>query len=250
MKHFASLAVIVVMLLGVGLAVLAQRPSETRSAPPGGKLRKPQLSDTVKANVYADNGSGGGKKVLSGGKGGMWEGGIRVPFLVRGPGIKENSWCHTRVVGYDLFPTFCDWAGIAPKALPQGIEGGSLAGLLSHEGRGEVKPVREEPIFHFPHYQGDTPHSAIMLGNFKLLHFYEDNRDLLFNLSEDLGERHDLAPSRPADVVRLRKRLETYLKDNQAQLPTLNPQYDSHAPAASMRANKDSNKRNKGKGTP
>lgn len=52
----------------------------------------------------SDNGASGGKRVLNGGKGGVWEGGIRVPWIVRGPGIPANSWCHTPVVGYDLFP--------------------------------------------------------------------------------------------------------------------------------------------------
>ena len=87
----------------------------------------------------SDNGSGGGKRVLNGGKGGVWEGGIRVPLIVRGPGVKPDSWCHTRVVGYDLFPTFCQWAGIATSELPKSIEGGSIADLLTNGGRGDVK---------------------------------------------------------------------------------------------------------------
>lgn len=179
----------------------------------------------------ADNGAGGGKKALSGGKGGVWEGGIRVPFIVRGPGVKPNSWCHTRVVGYDLFPTFCEWAEVNKAALPKGLEGGSIAGLLKNDGRGEVKRAREELIFHFPHYQGDAPHSAIMLGDLKLLHFYEDNRDMLFDLSKDIGERDDLAAQRPADTKKLRERLKTYLVAVDAQLPTVNPDFDPKAPA-------------------
>lgn len=186
----------------------------------------------------SDNGSGGGKRALSGGKGGVWEGGIRVPLIVRGPGVKPNSWCHTRVVGYDFFPTFCEWAEIAPRELPQGIEGGSIAGLLANEGRGDVKRVRDELVFHFPHYQGDAPHSAILLGDLKLLHFYEDNRDLLFDLSKDIGERNDLAAKRPMDAKRLRDRLEGYLADVHAQLPTPNPNYQPNQPASTKRDKK------------
>lgn len=179
----------------------------------------------------ADNGAGGGKKVLAGGKGGVWEGGIRVPFIVRGPGVKPNSWCHTRVVGYDLFPTFCEWAGINNSSLPKGLEGGSIAALLVHEGRGDVTRARDELVFHFPHYQGDAPHSAIFLGHLKLLHFYEDNHDELFDLTKDISERNDLANQRPADTKQLRDRLDRYLASVDAQLPTVNPHFDPSQPA-------------------
>ena len=144
--------------------------------------------------------------------------------------MTPNSWCHTRVVGYDLFPTFCEWAGIAPEALPKGIEGGSISSLLANEGRGEVKRPREELVFHFPHYQGDAPHSAIFIGDLKLLHFYEDNHDELFDLSQDIGERNDLAKSRPAETRKLRDRLDQYLAAVDAQFPTPNPDFDPSQP--------------------
>jgi arylsulfatase A len=203
------------------------------------------LAQNTYVIYMADNGSGGGKKMLNGGKGGVWEGGIRVPFIVRGPGVKANSLCHTRVVGYDLFPTFCEWAGIDPKSLPKAIEGGSIAGLLANEGRGEVKRSREEMIFHFPHYQGDAPHSAILLGNYKLLHFYEDNRSLLFDLSKDISERNDLSQSLPAETAKLQKLLRQYLSDVNAQLPTPNPDYNPNQPMpqGKQRGNKPEQKR-------
>ena len=183
------------------------------------------LTGSTYVIYMSDNGSGGGKKVLAGGKGGVWEGGIRVPFIVSGPGVKANSWCHARVVGYDLFPTFCEWAGIARTTLPKGIEGGSIALLLANDGRGDVQRPREELVFHFPHYQGDAPHSAIFLGDLKLLHFYEDDHDELYDLANDIGERHDLASKRPADAKKLRERLEQYLTAVDAQLPSANPDY-------------------------
>ncbi|HXF11503.1 MAG TPA: sulfatase-like hydrolase/transferase, partial [Desulfuromonadaceae bacterium] len=152
------------------------------------------LADNTYLIYMADNGAGGGKKVLRGGKGGVWEGGIRVPLIVRGPGVQPNSWCHTRVVGYDWFPTFCEWAGITTNQFPKGIEGGSLVGLLANGGQGNVKRPREELVFHFPHYQSDDgPQSAIFLGNLKLMKFYEDNHVELYDVANDLGERTDLA---------------------------------------------------------
>jgi arylsulfatase A len=188
------------------------------------------LTGTTYVIYMADNGAGGSQKVLAGGKGGVWEGGIRVPFIVRGPGVKPNSWCHTRVVGYDLFPTFCEWAGVPSATLPRGIEGGSIASLLKNDGQGDVKRPREELVFHFPHYQGDTPHSAIILGDLKLLHFYEDGHDELYDLSTDIGERHELAAQRPADMKRLRDRLDKYLAAVDAQQPTLNPNFNPNQP--------------------
>ncbi|MBL8825881.1 MAG: hypothetical protein JNM18_02785 [Planctomycetaceae bacterium] len=86
-------------------------------------------------------------------------------------------------------------------------------------------------MFHFPHYQGDTPHSAIVLGNLKLLKFYEDNHVELYDLAKDIGERTDLAAKMPGEARKLRDRLETYLAAIDAQLPTKNPDFDPSRPA-------------------
>ena len=193
------------------------------------------LAGTTYVVYMSDNGSGGGGRRggLSGGKGSVWEGGIRVPFIVRGPGVAANSWCHVPIVGSDLFPTFCEWARVPAASLPDDLEGGSIAPLLAHEGRGEVRRPREELVFHFPHYQtGNTPHSAIRLGDLKLLKFYEDDSVQLFDLADDPGERHDLATTMPAEAARLRARLDHTLADVHAQLPTVNPRYDATAPVA------------------
>ena len=193
------------------------------------------LAGTTYVIYMSDNGSGGGGRRggLSGGKGSVWEGGVRVPLIVRGPGVAANSWCHVPAVGYDLFPTFCEWAKVPKASLPADIEGGSLTPLLTHDGQGEVQRPREELVFHFPHYQsGNTPHSAIRVGDLKLLKFYEDDSVKVFNLAKDLGERDDLAATMPAEAARLRQRLEKYLADVHAQLPTVNPRYDANAAAA------------------
>lgn len=196
------------------------------------------------ANTYviymSDNGAGGGKRGgLSGGKGGVWEGGIRVPLIIRGPGVRPKSWCHVPVVGYDLLPTFCQWAGLSAKSLPRGIEGDSIAGLLANNGQGQVQRPREELVFHFPHYQSDDgPQSAILLGSLKLIKFYEDDRVALFDLSQDIGERQDLAVQMPGEAAHLRQRLESYLAAVDAQFPTPNAQYDPSRPAPPARDRK------------
>lgn len=212
------------------------------------------LADTTYVIYTSDNGSGGGKRNggLNGGKGGVWEGGVRVPMIVRGPGVKPNSWSHVRVVGYDFLPTFCEWAGLPTKALPVSIEGGSIADLLAHDGRGEVRRPREELVFHFPHYQSeDGPQSAIVVGDLKLMHFYEDDRDALFDLSKDLGERHDLAKEKPAETASLRKRLDAYLAAVDAQFATPNPNYDPSKPPPPMKkGGGKGDKKKPGKGKP
>jgi arylsulfatase A len=203
----------------------------------------------------SDNGAGGGGKrggAFSGGKGSVWEGGIRVPLIVCGPGVAANSWCHAPVVGYDLLPTCCEWAGVPAAVIPKGVEGGSIAGILAHnpaqQGRGEVRRPREEVVFHFPHYQSDDgPQSAIRLGNLKLLRFYEDDRVVLFDLAKDIGERDDLAQRMPAEAQRLRQRLEQYLTAVDAQLPTPNPEFDPARPAPTRERGKNKNMKRKKK---
>ncbi len=177
----------------------------------------------------SDNGAGGGGKggvrPLSAGKGGVWEGGIRVPLIVRGPGIAADSWCHERVVGYDFFPTFCRWAGVK-EPLPEGLEGGDLTPLLFEGARGPVQRAREELVFHFPHYQGDTPHSAILMGDQKLIHFYETGESRLFDLKKDLAESNDISAAQPEIVSDLKRRLESYLAEVGAAMPETNPYFD------------------------
>ena len=79
--------------------------------------------------IYMSDNGGSNRRTLNGGKGDVWEGGIRVPLIIRGPGIAPNSWCHQRVVGYDLFPTFSRWAGVKAP-LPKQLEGGDITHLL------------------------------------------------------------------------------------------------------------------------
>lgn len=200
------------------------------------------LADNTFVIYMSDNGSGGGGKDggkrgsrddLAGGKGGVWEAGIRSPMIIRGPGVPADSWCHERVVGYDFYPTYCQWAGISESKLPPKIEGGSIVGMLD-DGKGTVKRQREEMVFHFPHYQGgDGPHSALFLGNHKLMKFYEDGRLALFDIEADISERNDLSQQMPQKAKELDRLLVAYLNDVDAQMATPNPNYDpSKAPVA------------------
>jgi arylsulfatase A-like enzyme len=206
------------------------------------------LAETTYVIYMSDNGAGGGKRTgLNGGKGTMWEGGIRVPFIVRGPGVVANSWCDVPVVGYDLSPTFCEWANGPAVQLPKKIEGGSIASLLANNGKGEVKRAREELVFHFPHYQSDDdgPHSAIRMGDLKLIHFYESDREVLFDLSKDIGEQRDVSKQMPAETKQLSNRLQKYLAAVDAQFPIVNPNYDPNATPRQTKGGKGGIKKQK-----
>lgn len=195
-----------------------------------GAIDRLGLAGTTYVIYTSDNGAGGGRgraAGLSGGKGSVWEGGVRVPFIVRGPGVAANTWCHVPIVGYDLFPTFCEWARVPRGSLPTALEGGSIAGLVAGQPAAGVARPREEIVFHFPHYQtGNTPQSAIRLGALKLIRFDEDDSVRLFDLEADPGERDDLAARRPADVARLRTRLDRHLAAVNAQTTVPNPDFD------------------------
>jgi len=191
--------------------------------------------------VYmSDNGAGGGRgggaRPITGGKGSLWEGGIRVPLIIRGPGIEQNTFCDVPVVGQDLFPTFCELARVS-EPVPDGVEGGSIVPLLT-DGKGVVKRPREEIVFHFPHYQSDTPHSALRLGDYKLMKFYETNELRLFDIAKDIGERHDLANEMPEKTADMARRLDEYLNSVNAQLPKPNPDFDTDKPPTDRRAGK------------
>jgi arylsulfatase A-like enzyme len=192
------------------------------------------LTGTTYVIYTSDNGSGGGggrRGGLSGGKGSVWEGGVRVPFIVRGPGVKPDSFCRVPIVGWDLYPTFCHWAGVPVERLPADIEGGSLVTLLEHGGTGVVPRRLDGLVFHFPHYQsGHTPHAAIRVGNLKLVKFFEDGSTKLFDLATDPGERSDLAAARGDTVKELVGRLDGYLAAVDARMPKTNPDFDPAAP--------------------
>lgn len=188
------------------------------------------LAETTYVIYMSDNGSGGGRKgALRGGKGGVWEGGIRVPLIIQGPGVAPNSWCSVPVVGYDFFATFCDWAEVPADSIPSGVEGGSLRELLNHEGKGVVKRRFPGLVFHFPHYQSEGPQSSILIGQLKLVHAYDEDQWMLFDLSKDLAERQDLASEMPNEALQMRAQLEEYLTAVNAQRPTVNPNFDPNA---------------------
>ncbi len=194
------------------------------------------LSQNTVVVFYSDNGGMGvvtSQHPLRGSKGMLYEGGIRVPLIVRWPGRIKPGISEAPVTGIDFYPTLLELAGIA-SPLNTSTDGISFAPLLLG------KQLPERDIFwHFPAYleaySGDashkdpfrtTPVSVIRSGNFKLLEFYEDGRKELYNLKQDIGETTNLAGSNPAKAGELSRKLAAWKKKVQAPEPTkANPSY-------------------------
>ena len=194
------------------------------------------IADNTYVIFTTDHGSPGRNPPLAGGKGTVSEGGLRVPFIIRGPGIQPGTCSHVRAEDEDIFPTVAALADIT-KPLPAGVEGGSLAAVLRDAGKGVVKRPREEFVVHFPHYDKDPsgPASAILLGDFKLIRTYETGAPRLYNIAQDPGERRDLASEMPEKTTALDARLTAYLESVHAQMPVPNPNFDPSKPAGLQR---------------
>lgn len=151
---------------------------------------------------------------LRGGKWTLYEGGIRVPMIVRGPGIPANTYSDVPVTGWDLLPTFAELAG--GGTMTNGRDGGSFAGVLKRGGKGVVRRPTEALIFH--RYNNGYPHSALIDGDLKLVRFWKTGKVELYDLRNDPGERKDIAASRKQTAERLSERLVKYLNEVNPEL--------------------------------
>lgn len=199
-----------------------------------------KLADRTLVIFASDNGGVGGyvregvKKAgditdnapLRNGKGSLYEGGTRVPFLVRWPGVtRPGSTCEVPATHVDLFPTFLELAGGRKPAQP--LDGVSLAGLF----RDPASALPRDAVFaHFPGYLGagpgswrTTPVGVVWSGDWKLMEFYEDGRLELYNLRDDIGEKNNLAAAQPDRAKALRARLAAWRREVGAKMPTPHP---------------------------
>lgn len=155
-------------------------------------------------------------------KGTLYEGGIRVPMIVRWPGIVESdSTSDTPVTSVDIYPTFLDLAG-ADSPTGHALDGESLLLVLSQSGDLQ----RDAIYWHYPHYHHSTPAGVIREGDWKLIEFYEDNRIGLYNLYDDIGETNDTAKREPDRADTMRQKLHAWRKSVNAEMPTPNPDYN------------------------
>jgi len=190
------------------------------------KLDELKLSENTIVIFTSDNGGLASITTnlsLRGGKGTAYEGGVRVPLIIKWPGVtKPGSVCHAPVIGVDFYPTLLAMAGVP---VPPGVlDGENIEPLLRQSG----SMKRDAIYWHYPHYHicGATPYGAIREGDFRLVEFYEDNHVELYNLKEDIGETKDLAATLPERTAALRQKLHDWRQRVDAQMPTPNPNYD------------------------
>ena len=150
------------------------------------------------------------------------EGGIRVPFIVRGPGIPANTHSEAAVVGTDLLPTLLDTMG-GGSQIPPKVEGGSLLAHLQSGGRHAI--IRKDPFLVFKYTKPNNRHDlAIIEGKTKLIKDADLGKIFLFDLKTDIGESRNLAQAQPELADRLYRQLTAYFKRfgwNESQIPEL-----------------------------
>jgi len=202
-----------------------------------------KLAGNTVVFFFSDNGGVKGitsMEPLRGGKGCYYEGGIREPMFVRWPGkIKAGTTCDTPIIGIDFYPTLLEIAGVA-KPKGKVLDGVSIAPLLLG-----TRALKRRPLFwHFPIYlQGrmtgardpvfrTRPGSAVRLGDWKLIEYFEDSAIELYNLKDDVGETKDLFRARPDKAKELHKILVDWRRAVGAPVPTeRNPEYDPNGRA-------------------
>jgi arylsulfatase A-like enzyme len=197
------------------------------------------LADRTLVVFYSDNGGYGpatSMAPLRGSKGMLYEGGIRVPLVVSWPGqVEPGSRSESPVVGTDLFPTILDIADV-PRMTFSIADGLSLLPLLRQQGDLPARPL----YWHFPAYLEayrsmtgpwrTTPASAIRIGDYKLITFFEDQRIELYDLVNDIGEQRDISVTMPEKVVELEAQLRSWWQRVGAWIPTVpNPEFDPEA---------------------
>ncbi len=154
--------------------------------------------------------NGGRSQLLKGGKALCDEGGLRVPLIVAGPGVRSGVYCNEPVISYDIFPTLIDF--VSPGfALPKGIEGGSWKPLLIDGGNGKLTRPIDRMVWHHD-VEIEHPQTALRKGNLKLLHYWDTNEDFLYDLSTDLGEEQNLARNKPEASAKFLAELKAHVR--------------------------------------
>lgn len=160
------------------------------------------------------------------GKGSAYEGGVRVPTVIRWPGVTPaGSVCHEPIMTIDYYPTLLEITGATgDDDHNRSVDGRSITGLLSNPATTFDRPL----FWHYPHYHagGDGPYSAVRDGPYRLIEFHADSSVRLYDLNQDIGEQHDLAQALPEQTASLLGTLRRWRQSIDAQMPTPNPDYD------------------------
>jgi arylsulfatase A-like enzyme len=191
------------------------------------KLEEAGIADRTVVIFTSDNGGlavreGGSQPTtnepLRAGKGFLYEGGIRVPFIVRWPGgVKAGTTCDVAVTSPDFLATIWELAGGEAAKLPKVRDGVSVVPLL----KGAKDLGREGIYWHYPHYanQGSRPGSAVRWGDWKYIRNYEDGSGELYDLKGDLSEKNNLVGERAEVAREMGRRLDEWLREVGATIP-------------------------------
>ncbi|MFO1438530.1 MAG: sulfatase [Verrucomicrobiaceae bacterium] len=189
------------------------------------KLDRSGLAESTIVIFFSDNGGLSTKndpgptsnEPLRAGKGWLYEGGIRVPLIVRAPGLtKAGTTSDTPVWSTDFYPTLLSLAGLAARP-EQHRDGLDISSVL----RGETAPARDTFYWHYPHYHGSTwaPGGAMREGDWKLIEHFDEGSAELFNLKTDLSEKTNLAKTEPQRLQAMQAKLAAWRKETGAYMP-------------------------------
>ena len=174
------------------------------------ELKAQGLQENTYVIFSSDNGGGVSNAPLKGGKARMWEGGLRVPMIVAGPGIDADSQCDKPVAQWDYLTTMHDLAGSAAK-LPDDLDGISLRPVLENGNDGKLAQRDTGFVFHFPAFY-TIPVTAYRDGDYKLMRHLNTGEIKLFNVATDMGESNELSETMPEKTLEMTGKLDAYLK--------------------------------------
>lgn len=180
------------------------------------------LSDNGGLSAHARGGEPNTQNLpLRSGKGSAYEGGIRIPFIVKWPDIaKENTVNENNIIIEDVFPTILEMSGIKKYDHVQAIDGKSIVPLLKQQ------PIKNNKLlyWHYPHVWGPEGgdlkmYSVVRKGDWKLIYFYQGHRFELYNTKEDIGEKNNLMKSHFEIAKKLASQLGSYLRKAKTEMP-------------------------------
>lgn len=193
-------------------------------------------ADNTLVILYADNGGldlgpkgPANNDPLRGGKGSQYEGGLRVPLIVRWPNrVPANQTSDVPITTPDFLPTLAAIAGVDPGEMPEPMDGVSFASVLSEAVLPGNGSLADRPLYwHFPHYHaGGRPGSVIRVGDHKLIYRPDDETVELFDLAQDPREANDLSAQMPERAEQLNSQLQAWLDEVDAPRAIPNPDYN------------------------
>ena len=198
-------------------------------------LEQQGLTENTVVIITSDNGglyklyTGDGDRVtdngpLRGEKGQVYEGGIRVPLIVKWPGVAPaGAVCDEPAISIDFWPTFAQIAGVGPDDRTQLIDGVSLVPLLTDP---QATLDREAIYWHYPHYHHMDPAGVVRAGDWKYIRHYDGSGDELYDLAADIGEQQNVADRESERLRRMSGLLDAWLTETDSLMPTPNEKAD------------------------